>query len=150
MKGIGLLMQCPSWRERLTDEDYRREVEIIAYERRRKALLSLYEERERESLVNERIIEVTKERVTEILSSPSSPLYEGDLSLSSIISYFFSEYFPENYPDTSLSSLKSYMESVKRFLKVVECEDGIEKEEGEEVRETIAHALKDIFVEELS
>ena len=150
MKDRGLLMQCPSWRERLTDEDYRREVEIIAYERRRKALLSLYEERERERLVNERIIEVTKERVTEILSSPSSPLYEGDFSLSSVISYFFSEYFPENYPDSSLSSLKSYMESVKRFLKVVEGADGIGKEEGEEVRETIAHALKDIFVEELS
>ena len=134
----------------MKEEDYRREVEIIAYERRRKALLSLYEERERESLVNERIIEVTKERVTEILSSPSSPLYEGDLSLSSIISYFFSEYFPENYPDSSLSSLKSYMESVKRFLKVVEGDYGIGKEEGEEVRETIAHALKDIFDEELS
>ena len=147
MKDRGLLMQCPSWRERLTDEDYRREVEIIAYERRRKALLSLYEERERERLVNERIIEVTKERVTEILSSPSSLLYEGDFSLSSVISYFFSEYFPENYPDSSLSSLKSYMESVKRFLKVVEGADGIGKEEGEEVRETIAHALKDIFVE---
>ena len=150
MKDRGSLMQCPSWRERLTDEDYRREVETIAYERRRKALLSLYEERERERLVNERIIEVTKERVTEILSSPSSPLYEGDFSLSSVISYFFSEYFPENYPDSSLSSLKSYMESVKRFLKVVEGDDGIGKEEGEEVRETIAHALKDIFVEELS
>lgn len=134
----------------MTDEDYRREVEIIAYERRRKALLSLYEERERERLVNERIIEVTKERVTEILSSPSSPLYEGDFSLSSVIRYFFSEYFPENYPDSSLSSLKSYMESVKRFLKVVEGAEGIGKEEGEEVRETIAHALKDIFVEELS
>ena len=147
MKDRGLLMQCPSWRERLTDEDYRREVEIIAYERRRKALLSLYEERERERGVNERIIEVTKERVTEILSSPSSPLYDGDFSLSSVISYFFSEYFPENYPDSSLSSLKSYMESVKRFLKVVEGEDGIGKEEGEEVRETIAHALKDIFEE---
>ena len=131
----------------MTDEDYRREVEIIAYERRRKALLSLYEERERKRLVNERIIEVTKERVTEILSFPSSPLYEGDFSLSSIVSYFFSEYFPENYPDTSLSSLKSYMESVKRFLKVVEGEDGIEKEEGEEIRKTIAHALKDIFEE---
>ena len=150
MKDRGLLMQCPSWRERLTDEDYRREVELISYERRRKALLSLYEERERERLVNERIIEVTKERVTEILSSPSSPLYEGDFSLSSVISYFFSEYFPENYPDSSLSSLKSYMESVKRFLKVVEGADGIGKEEGEEVRETIAHALKDIVVEELS
>ena len=150
MKDRGLLMQCPSWRERLTDEDYRREVEIIAYERRRKALLYLYEERERERLVNERIIEVTKERVTEILSSPSSPLYEEDFSLSSIISYFFSEYFPENYPDSSLSSLKSYMESVKRFLKVVEGADGIGKEEGEEVWETIAHALKDIFEEELS
>lgn len=150
MKDRGLLMQCPSWRERLTDEDYRREVELISYERRRKALLSLYEERERERLVNERIIEVTKERVTEILSSPSSPLYEGDFSLSSVISYFFSEYFPENYPDSSLSSLKSYMESVKRFLKVVEGADGIGKEEGEEVRETIAHALKDIFEEKLS
>ena len=147
MKDRGLLMQCPSWRERLTDEDYRREVEIIAYERRRKALLSLYEERERERLVNERIIEVTKERVTEILSSPSSPLYEGDFSLSSVVSYFLSEHFPENYPDSSLSSLKSYMESVKRFLKVVEGADGIGKEEGEEVRETIAHALKDIFEE---
>ena len=147
MKDRGLLMQCPFWGERLTDEDYRREVELIAYERRRKALLSLYEERERERLVNERIIEVTKERVTEILSCPSSPLYEGDLSLSSVISYFFSEYFPENYPDSSLSSLKSYMESVKRFLKVVEGADGIGKEEGEEVRETIAHALKDIFEE---
>ena len=147
MKDRGLLMQCPSWRERLTDEDYRREVETIAYERRRKALLSLYEERERERLVNERIIEVTKERVTEILSSPSSPLYEGDFSLSSVISYFFSEYFPENYPDSSFSSLKSYMESVKRFLKVVEGTDGIGKEEGEEVRKTIAHALKDIFEE---
>ena len=134
----------------MTDEDYRREVELISYERRRKALLYLYEERERERLVNERIIEVTKERVTEILSSPSSPLYEGDFSLSSVISYFFSEYFPENYPDSSLSSLKSYMESVKRFLKVVEGADGIGKEEGEEVRETIAHALKDIFEEELS
>ena len=134
----------------MTDEDYRREVELISYERRRKALLSLYEERERGRLVNERIIEVTKERVTEILSSPSSPLYEGDFSLSSIISYFFSDYFPENYPDSSLSSLKSYMESVKRFLKVVEGADGIGKEEGEEVRETIAHALKDIFEEELS
>ena len=44
----------------MKEEDYRREVEIIAYERRRKALLSLYEERERERLVNERIIEVTK------------------------------------------------------------------------------------------
>mgnify|MGYP006372080327 FL=1 len=150
MKGIGLLMQCPSWRERLTDEDYRREVELISYERRRKALLSLYEERERERGVNERIIEVTKERVTEILSSPSSPLYEGDFSLSSVISYFFSEYFPENYPDSSLSSFKSYMESVKRFLKVVEGAEGIGKEEGEEVRETIAHALKDIFDEKLS
>ena len=134
----------------MTDEDYRREVELISYERRRKALLSLYEEREMERGVNERIIEVTKERVTEILSSPSSPLYEGDFSLSSVISYFFSEYFPENYPDSSLSSLKSYMESVKRFLKVVEGADGIGKEEGEEVRETIAHALKDIFDEELS
>ena len=134
----------------MTDEDYRREVEIIAYERRRKALLSLYEERERERLVNERIIEVTKERVTEILSSPSSPLYEGDFSLSSVISYFFSEYFPENYPDSSLSSLKSYMESVKRFLKVVEGADGIGKEEGEEIRKTINHTLKDIFDEELS
>ena len=143
-------MLCPSWRERLTDEDYRREVEIISYERRRKALLSLYEERERERLVNERIIEVTKERMTEILSSPSSHLYEGDFSLASIISYFFSEYFPENYPDSSLSSLKSYMESVKRFLKVVEGADGIGKEEGEEARETIAHALKDIFEEKLS
>ena len=147
MKDRGLLMQCPSWRERLTDEDYRREVELISYERRRKALISLYEERERERGVNERIIEVTKERMTEILSSPSSPLYEGDFSLSSVISYFFSEYFPENYPDSSLSSLKSYMESVKRFLKVVEGADGIGKEEGEEVRETIAHALKDIFEE---
>ena len=134
----------------MKEEDYRREVEIISYERRRKALLSLYEERESVRLVNERIIEVTKERVTEILSSPSSPLYEGDFSLSSVISYFFSEYFPENYPDSSFSSLKSYMESVKRFLKVVEGDDGIGKEEGEEVRETIAHALKDIFVEELS
>ena len=134
----------------MTDEDYRREVEIIAYERRRKALLSLYEERERERGVNERIIEVTKERMTEILSSPSSPLYEGDFSLSSIVSYFFSEHFPENYPDSSLSSLKSYMESVKRFLKVVKGAEGIGKEEGEEVRETIARALKDIFVEELS
>ena len=134
----------------MKEEDYRREVETIAYERRRKALLSLYEERERERLVNERIIEVTKERVTEILSSPSSPLYEGDFSISSIVSYFFSEYFPENYPDSSLSSLKSYMESVKRFLKVVEGADGIGKEEGEEVRETIAHALKDIYDEELS
>ena len=143
-------MLCPSWRERLTDEDYRREVEIISYERRRKALLSLYEERERERLVNERIIEVTKERMTEILSSPSSPLYDGDFSLFSVISYFFSEYFPENYPDSSISSLKSYMESVKRFLKVVEGADGIGKEEGEEVRETIAHTLKDIFDEELS
>ena len=131
----------------MTDEDYRREVEIIAYERRRKALLSLYEEKERERLVNKRIIEVTKERMTEILSSPSSPLYEGDFSLSSVINYFFSEYFPENFSDSSHSSLKSYMESVKRFLKVVEGEDGIEKEEGEEVRETIAHALKDIFEE---
>ena len=131
----------------MTDEDYRREVELISYERRRKALLSLYEERERGRLVNERIIEVTKERVTEILSSPSFPLYEGDFSLSSVISYFFSEYFPENYPDSSLSSLKSYMESVKRFLKVVEGAEGIGKEEGEEVRETIAHALKDIFEE---
>ena len=134
----------------MKEEDYRREVETIAYERRRKALLSLYEEREREREVNERIIELTKERVTEILSSPSSPLYEGDFSLSSVISYFFSEYFPENFSDSSLSSLKSYMESVKRFLKVVEGADGIGKEEGEEVRETIAHALKDIFVEELS
>ena len=134
----------------MTDEDYRREVELISYERRRKALLSLYEEREMERGVNERIIEVTKERMTEILSSPSSHLYEGDFSLASIISYFFSEYFPENYPDSSLSSLKSYMESVKRFLKVVEGEDGIEKEEGEEARETIAHALKDIFEEKLS
>ena len=131
----------------MKEEIYRREVEIIAYERRRKALLSLYEERERERLVKERIIEVTKERVTEILSSPSSPLYDGDFSLSSVISYFFSEYFPENYPDSSLSSLKSYMESLKRFLKVVEGADGIGKEEGEEVRETIAHALKDIFEE---
>ena len=131
----------------MKEEDYRREVEIISYERRRKALLSLYEERERGRLVNERIIEVTKERMTEILSSPSSPLYEGDFSLSSVINYFFSEYFPENYPDSSLSSLKSYMESVKRFLKVVEGADGIGKEEGEEVRETIAHALKDIFEE---
>ena len=131
----------------MKEEDYKREVEIIAYERRRKALLSLYEERERERGVNERIIEVTKERVTEILSSPSSPLYEGDLSLSSVISYFFSEYFPENCPNSSLSSIKSYMESVKRFLKVVEGADGIGKEEGEEVRETIAHALKDIFEE---
>ena len=59
----------------MKEEDYRREVELISYERRRKALLSLYEERERERLVNERIIEVTKERVTEILSSPSSSLY---------------------------------------------------------------------------
>ena len=134
----------------MTDEDYRREVELISYERRRKALLSLYEERERERLVNERIIEVTKERVTEILSSPSSHLYEGDFSLSSVISYFFSEFFPENYPDTSLSSLKSYMESVKRFLKVVEGADGIGKEEGEEIRKTINHSLKDIFDEELS
>ena len=131
----------------MKEEDYRREVEIIAYERRRKALLSLYEERERESLVNERIIEVTKERVTEMLSCRSSHLYEGDFSLSSVISYFFSEYFPENYPDSSLSSLKSYMESVKRFLKVVEGAEGIGKEEGKEVRETIAHALKDIFEE---
>ena len=134
----------------MKEEDYRREVEIIAYERRRKSLLSLYEERERKRLVNERIIEVTKKRVTEILSFPSSPFYEGDFSLSSVISYFFSEYFPENYPDSSLSSLKGYMESVKRFLKVVEGADGIGKEEGEEVRETIAHALKDIFEEELS
>ena len=134
----------------MKEEDYRREVEIIAYERRRKALPSLYEERERERGVNERIIEVTKERVTEILSSPSSPLYEGDFSLFSVVEYFFSEYFPENYPDSSLSSLKSYMESVKRFLKVVEGADGIGKEEGEEVRETISHALKDIFEEELS
>ena len=131
----------------MKEEDYRREVEIIAYERRRKALLSLYEERERKRLVNERIIEVTKKRVTEILSFPSSPFYEGDFSLSSVISYFFSEYFPENYPDSSLSSLKGYMESVKRFLKVVEGADGIGKEEGEEVRKTIAHALKDIFEE---
>ena len=131
----------------MKEEDYRREVEIIAYERRRKALLSLYEERERERLVNERIIEVTKERAIEILSSPSSPLYEGDFSLSSVISYFFSEYFPENYPDSSLSSLKSYMESVKRFLKVVEGADGIGKEEGEEIRKTMGHALKDIFEE---
>ena len=131
----------------MKEEDYRREVEIIAYERRRKALLSLYEERERERLVNERIIEVTKERMTEILSSPSSPLYEGDFSLSSVISYFFSEYFPENYPDSSLSSLKSYMESLKRFLKVVEGADGIGETEAEEIRETIAHALKDIFEE---
>ena len=92
----------------MKEEDYRREVKIIAYERRRKALLSLYEERERERGVNERIIEVTKERVTEILSSPSYPLYEGDLSLSSIISYFFSEYFPENYPDSSLFFLHSF------------------------------------------
>ena len=150
MKDRGLLMQCSFWRERLTDEDYRREVEIIAYERRRKALLSLYEERERERGVNERIIEVTKERMTEILSSPSSPLYDGDFSFSSVISYFFSEYFPENYPDSSLSSLKSYMESVKRFLKVVEGADGIGKEEGEEIRKTINHSLKDIFDEELS
>lgn len=150
MKDRGLLMQCPSWRERLTDEDYRREVGLISYERRRKALLSLYEERERERGVNERIIEVTKERMTEILSSPSSPLYEGDFSLSSVISYFFSEYFPENYPDSSLSSLKSYMESVKRFLKVVEGEEGIGKEEGEEIRKAINHALKDILAEELS
>ena len=150
MKDRGLLMQCPFWGERLTDEDYKREVEIIAYERRRKALLSLYEERERERGVNERIIEVTKERMTEIHSSPSSPLYDGDFSLSSVISYFFSEYFPENYPDSSLSSLKSYMESVKRFLKVVDGDDGIGKEEREEVIETIAHALKDIFEEELS
>ena len=134
----------------MKEEEYRREVETISYERRRKALLSLYEERERERGVNERIIEVTKERMTEILSSPSSPLYDGDFSLSSVISYFFSEYFPENYPDSSLSSLKSYMESVKRFLKVVEGAEGIGKEEGKEVRENIAHALKDIFVEELS
>lgn len=134
----------------MKEEDYRREVELISYERRRKALLSLYEERERERGVNERIIEVTKERVTEILSSPSSPLYEGDFSLSSVISYFFSEYFSENYPGSSLSSLKSYMESVKRFLKVVEGAEGIGKEEGKEVRETIAHTLKDIFEEELS
>ena len=134
----------------MKEEDYRREVETIAYERRRKALLSLYEERERERGVNERIIEVTKERMTEILSSPSSPLYEGDFSLFSVVEYFFSEYFPENYPDSSLSSLKSYMESLKRFLKVVEGAEGIGKEEGEEVRETIAHALKDIFEEELS
>ena len=134
----------------MTDEDYRREVEIIAYERRRKAILYLYEERERERFVNERIIEVTKERVTEILSSPSSPLYEGDVSLSAVISYFFSGYFPENYPDSSLSSLKSYMESLKRFLKVVEGADGIGKEEGEEIRKTIHHTLKDIFDEELS
>lgn len=134
----------------MKEEDYRREVELIAYERRRKALLSLYEERERERLVNERIIDVTKERVTEILSSPSSPLYEGDFSLPSVISYFFSEYFPENYPDSSLSSLKSYMESVKRFLKVVEGAEGIGKEEGEEIRKTIDHALRDSFKEELS
>lgn len=134
----------------MKEEDYRREVETIAYERRRKALLSLYEERERERLVNERIIEVTKERMTEILSSPSSPLYEGDFSLSSVISYFFSEYFSENYPDSFLSSLKSYMESVKRFLKVVEGADGIGKEEGEEIRKTIDHALRDSFKEELS
>lgn len=134
----------------MKEEDYRREVETISYERRRKALLSLYEERERERLVNERIIEVTKERMTEILSSPSSPLYEEDFSLSSVISYFFSEYFPENYPDSSLSSLKSYMESVKRFLKVVEGEEGIGETEAEEIRETIAYALKDIFEEELS
>ena len=147
MKDKGSLMLCPFWRERLTDEDYRREVELISYERRRKALLSLYEERERERGVNERIIEVTKKRMTEILSSPSSPLYEGDFSLSSVISYFFSEYFPENYPDSSLSSLKSYMESVKRFLKVVEGAEGIGNEEGEEIRKTIAHALKDIFEE---
>ena len=150
MKDRGSLMQFPSWRERLTDEDYRREVEIIAYERRRKALLSLYEEREMERLVNERIIEVTKERVTEILSSPSSPLYEGDFSLSSVISYFFSEYFPENYPDSSLSSLKSYMESVKRFLKVVEGAKGIGETEAEEIRKTIFYSLKDSLSEELS
>ena len=134
----------------MTDEDYRREVELISYERRRKGLLTLYEERERERGVNERIIEVTKERMTEILSSPPSPLYDGDFSFSSVISYFFSEYFPENYPDSSLSSLKSYMESVKRFLKVVEGADGIGKEEGEEIRKTINHSLKDIFDEELS
>ena len=150
MKDRGLLMQCPSWRERLTDEDYRREVEIIAYERRRKALLSLYEERERERFVNERIIEVTKERVTEILSSPSSPLYEGDFSLSSVTSYFFSEYFPENFSDSSLSSLKSYMESVKRFLKVVEGAEGIGETEAEEIRKTIFYSLKDSLSEELS
>ena len=131
----------------MKEEDYRREVEIIAYERRRKALLSLYEERERKRLVNERIIEVTKKRVTEILSFPSSPFYEGDFSLSSVISYFFSEYFPENYPDSSLSSLKGYMESVKRFLKVVEGKEGIGETEAEDIRETIAHALKDIFEE---
>ena len=129
----------------MKEEDYRREVEIIAYERRRKALLYLYEERERERLVNERIIEVTKERVTEILSSPSSPLYDGDFSLSSVISYFFSEYFPENYPDSSLSSLKSYMESVKRFLKVVEGTDGIGRTEAEEIRKTLADTLKDSY-----
>ena len=145
MKDRGSLMLCPSWRERLTDEDYRREVEIIAYERRRKALLSLYEERERERLVNERIIEVTKERMTEILASPSSPLYEGDFSLSSVISYFFSEYFPENYPDSSLSSLKSYMESLKRFLKVVEGTDGIGRTEAEEIRKTLADTLKESY-----
>ena len=131
----------------MTDEDYRREVEIIAYERRRKALLSLYEERERERFVNERIIEVTKERVTEILSSPSSLLYEGDFSLSSVISYFFSEFFPENYPDSSLSSLKSYMESVKRFLKVVEGAEGIGETEAEEIRKTIFYSLKDSLSE---
>ena len=129
----------------MKEEDYKREVEIIAYERRRKALLSLYEERERKRLVNERIIEVTKERMTEILSSPSSPLYEGDFSLSSVISYFFSEYFPENYPDSSLSSLKSYMESVKRFLKVVEGADGIGRTEAEEIRKTLADTLKDSY-----
>ena len=39
------------------------------------------------------------------------------------------------------------MESLKRFLKVVEGAEGIGKEEGEEVRKTIAHALKDIFEE---
>ena len=134
----------------MKEEDYRREVELISYERRREALLSLYEERERGRLVNERIIEVTKERVTEILSSPSSPLYEGDLSLSSVISYFFSEYFPENYPDSSLSSLKSYMESVKRFLKVVEGAEGIGETEAEEIRKTIFYSLKDSLSEELS
>ena len=134
----------------MKEEDYKREVEIIAYERRRKALPSLYEERERERLVNERIIEVTKERVTEILSSPSSPLYEGDFSLSSVISYFFSGYFPENYPDSSLSSLKSYMESVKRFLKVLEGKEGIGETEAEEIRKTIFYSLKDRVSEELS
>ena len=134
----------------MKEEDYRREVEIIAYERRRKALLSLYEERERERLVNERIIKVTKERMTEILSSPSSPLYEGDFSLSSVISYFFSEYFPENYSDSSLASLKSYMESVKRFLKVVEGAEGIGETEAEEIRKTIFYSLKDSLSEELS